>query len=129
MAKKEFGGSRRRTGARVEKHDADFAFREGLIDDWKITDDESEEAEAESAFENGEDALDGSVRSDIAETESKKRGAAEIEAGLKRRPGGIARGVAVIQESEADDQAGGPKRKQNQQGKGPEETEESFAFF
>ena len=84
VAQQEFRGCGRRAGAGVEQDDADFAFRERLIDDRQVADDQREKTETEAAFEDGEDALDGGVRGDVAEAESEEGGAAEIEAGLQR---------------------------------------------
>src|SRR5271155_5458766 len=127
VAEKEFGSGGRRAGAGIEQHDGDFAFGEGLIDDRQITDDQREESEAEAAFKDGEDALGGSVGSDVAEAQSEECGATEIEAGLQRRAGGVVRRIAVVQETEAENQRGGPEREENQQGERAEKAEECFA--
>src|SRR5580704_5851106 len=68
VARQQFGGGGRRTGARVEQHDADFALGESLINDRQVADDQSEKSEAESALEDGHDPFAGSVRSDITQT-------------------------------------------------------------
>ena len=56
VAAHELGGGGRRAGAGVEQGDADFAAREGAVEDGEISHDDGEEAEAGAAFENEEDA-------------------------------------------------------------------------
>src|ERR1700678_434673 len=104
MALEQFGSSRGRTGARIEKHNADFPLRERLINHRQVTDNEREESEAQAAFEDGHHAFAGSVRCDVPEAKSKERGAAQVEARLQRRVRRIVTRRAVVHESEADDQ-------------------------
>src|SRR5580658_10348045 len=129
MAEQQLHGGGRRAGAGIKQNDGNFAFRESLIDDRQITDDHREKTEAEAALKDGKDALGGSVRSDVAEAQREKCGAAEINTGFERRAGGIVRRVAVIQETESENQAGGPEPEENKQGKRTEKAEERFARF
>src|SRR5580692_4066676 len=124
VAEKQFGSGGRRAGTGIEQDDGDFAFGEGLIDDRQIADDQREKSEAQAAFKDGEDALGGSVGSDVAKAQGEECGAAEIETGFKRWAGGVMRSVAVVQETESDNQTSGPEREQNQQGKRTEKAEE-----
>src|SRR5579872_7106152 len=62
MPEKEFGGRRRRAGARVEKDDVHFAPRECLINYGQVAQHQSQKAEAEPAFDDGKNPLDGCVR-------------------------------------------------------------------
>ena len=85
VAPQKFGGRGRRTGARVEQDDIDLAPRKSLVDHRQIAQHQSEEAEAQAAFDDGEDALELRVRRDVAEAQREERGAAQIDAGLEAR--------------------------------------------
>ncbi len=99
----KFGGSRRRTCARVEQHDGNFSARKRLIDDRQVAQYQRQKTEAQSAFEYSQHPLRGSVRSNVAKAQRKKSCAAQIEARLQSRMRLIYPSVAEIQKAEAQD--------------------------
>ena len=85
----------RSSRARIEQRDVDFALREGAVDKRQIADDGGQETKAKARFGDHQNVREGGAGENIAEAQSKKCCAAEVqvrpEAGL--RSGDIDRGA------------------------------------
>src|SRR5437016_5749185 len=81
MPPQQFASAGRRSGARIQQRDVEFAPGEGLIENGQITDHDREEAQTDPRFENRDDSAEPIYRNDITESQSEERRAAEIEIG------------------------------------------------
>src|SRR5215472_9174474 len=78
MAAEQFGGAGRRSGASIEQRDIDFASGEGLIEDWKIADNQGEEPKSGNCFKDGDGAGGWRDGSNVSQAQSAKSASAHI---------------------------------------------------
>src|SRR5438309_11999855 len=80
-----------RAGAGVEQRDVQLAPGEGLVQHRQVSDDESEETQARSSLNDGDNPREGRVRADVAQAQGEERRSAHVdvaaESGLAARRG------------------------------------------
>ena len=80
VAEEKFARGGRRTGASVEQSYGYFATREGAVKERDVADDKSHKAQAYACLDDNESAGEVVGRRDVAKTQRKERGAADVEA-------------------------------------------------
>src|SRR5215467_7406302 len=88
MAAEQFGGAGRRSGASIEQRDIDFASGEGLIEDWKIADNQGEEPKSGNCFKDGDGAGGWRDGSNVSQAQSAKSASAHIHGSPEPRTTG-----------------------------------------
>src|SRR5215470_647189 len=91
VTQEELSSRGRCAGARIEQHNFGFTFAEGAVDERQVADDRGEKSEAKARFNHNQKAGKSRARHHVAEAESEKRGAAEIQVGVET--GGHSRNV------------------------------------
>ena len=109
---------RRRSGARIEKRNVQFAPGECLIQNREIPDDYSQKSEAHARFKYRQGSAGPCFGDNIAEAESKKRRAAEIK--ISEETDGPVRHLhrraeRAMQGCETENQTRSPKTQQKEQ--------------
>ena len=130
-AHEDLGGGRRGAGPGVQKRDADFAFREGLVEHRHVADDDGDEAEADAGFEYDDHAAEVVERHDVAVAESEERDSTEVQVGedVGHRSGWRLelRSQGPVEDAEGEDQQDSPEGEEQQEREGPEDAQEGLA--
>ena len=125
VAANEFGRVGRGTGARVEKGYADLPAGEGLIQNGKVADDESDKTEANTGLEDDDGSCEQAVWNDVSQAEGEEGCAADVEVSAELGPSAVGvghHGVAEggmhgeVEQPEAGDQENRPEEEEQKKG-------------
>src|SRR5687767_5843273 len=105
MSAQQLARGWRRTGTRIEHRNVDLTSRESLVKNRQVADDHGKEAEANPRLYDRQCATQTVRRREVTESQSEKRGAAEVQLSPKaRQPLVFESGpCSVVNQTKADD--------------------------